>query len=95
MTEHTYPACRFHRVVDYIVDDIVDDNENNDENYENDNIVDFNDSRLAAESSAERFGATLVTAPITLPVIVIVTIIIIVIVIIVNTTKVTVSIKGD
>ena len=67
VTEHTYPACRFHRVVDYIVDD-NDDNENNDENYENDNIVDFNDSRLAAESSAERFGATLVTAPITLPV---------------------------
>ena len=72
VTEHTYPACRFHRVVDNIVDDIVDgivdDNDDNDENYENDNIVDFNDSRLAAESSAERFGATLVTAPITLPV---------------------------
>ena len=84
MTEHTYPACRFHRVVDYIVDD-NDDNENNDENYENHDIVDLNDSRLAAESSAERFGATLVTSPITLPVIVIV----------VNTTKVTVSIKGD
>ena len=86
-TEHTYPACRFHRVVDNIVDD-NDDNENNDEN---DNIVDFNDSRLAAESSAERFGATLVTAPITLPVIVIV----VNIVIVINTTKVTVSIKGD
>ena len=91
MTEHTYPACRCHRVVDYIVNG-NDDNENNDENYENDNIVDFNDSRLAAESSAERFGATLVTAPITLPVIVIVVIIVIVIAIIVKTT---VNTKGD
>ena len=84
VTEHTYPACRFHRVVDNIVDD-NDDNENNDENSENDDIVELNDSRLAAESSAERFGATLVTAPITLPVIVIVVIIV----------KTTVNTKGD